>query len=411
MRIGPDLEPLLAGVRAEFPLAELVADDEALADVARALAALAVGHPAPQLPLDLRGTAFQARVWQALTRIPAGETRTYAEVAAEIGRPVGGARGGRRVRGQPCGARRAVPSRGAHGRRARRLPLGPDRQADAAGRRAASGDRRGRGGQPAAGRGERARAGDRRRPARPGCPRTWPTRSSGGRRSGSCGPGSPRSGPSRSRSSGSRVGAVALGILAAVTRTALPRRADLWRHVVVYAALQNAVPLTLFAFGQQLVPSVLAAIINAATPLTTLVVIIAAFPEEHPTPRRVAGLLTGFVGILVVIGVWRSFPAAQWQGVLACLGAITCYGLAFPYARRHIVGAPEGAAGRSPPRRSAPVRCCCFPWCSPPASRRTVRSRPRWWARCSPSARSARGWPSCGTCGSSGWSARRRRAP
>lgn len=139
------------------------------------------------------------------------------------------------------------------------------------------------------------------------------------------------------------VGAVALGILAAVTRTALPRRADLWRHVVVFAALQNAVPLTLFAFGQQLVPSVLAAIINAATPLTTLVVIIAAFPEEHPTPRRVAGLLTGFVGILVVIGVWRSFPAAQWQGVLACLGAITCYGLAFPYARRHIVGAPEGA--------------------------------------------------------------------
>jgi AraC family transcriptional regulator of adaptative response/methylated-DNA-[protein]-cysteine methyltransferase len=86
VRIGHDLEVLLAGVRAEFPRAELVADDE-LADVARALAALAVGHPAPQLPLDLRGTAFQARVWQALTRIPTGETRTYAEVALEIGRP------------------------------------------------------------------------------------------------------------------------------------------------------------------------------------------------------------------------------------------------------------------------------------------------------------------------------------
>jgi AraC family transcriptional regulator of adaptative response/methylated-DNA-[protein]-cysteine methyltransferase len=87
VRIGPDLEPLLAGVRAEFPFAELVADHDGLADVARALAALALGHPAPQLPLDLRGTAFQARVWQALTRIPTGETRTYAEVAAEIGRP------------------------------------------------------------------------------------------------------------------------------------------------------------------------------------------------------------------------------------------------------------------------------------------------------------------------------------
>lgn len=87
VRIGPELEALLDQVRAEFARAELVRDDEALADVARALAALAAGHPAPQLPLDLRGTAFQARVWQALTRIPLGETRTYAQVATEIGEP------------------------------------------------------------------------------------------------------------------------------------------------------------------------------------------------------------------------------------------------------------------------------------------------------------------------------------
>jgi AraC family transcriptional regulator of adaptative response/methylated-DNA-[protein]-cysteine methyltransferase len=87
VRIGPELEPLLDQVRAEFPRADLVHDDEALGEVATALAALAAGHPAPQLPLDLRGTAFQARVWQALTRIPVGETRTYAQVAMEIGEP------------------------------------------------------------------------------------------------------------------------------------------------------------------------------------------------------------------------------------------------------------------------------------------------------------------------------------
>lgn len=87
VRIGPDLDPLLAEVRAEFPRAELVHDPDALADVARGLAALATGHPAPDLPLDLRGTAFQARVWAALRRIPAGETRTYAQVADELGAP------------------------------------------------------------------------------------------------------------------------------------------------------------------------------------------------------------------------------------------------------------------------------------------------------------------------------------
>lgn len=138
------------------------------------------------------------------------------------------------------------------------------------------------------------------------------------------------------------IGALALGLLAALTRTRLPRRPEMWKHIVVFAALQNALPLTLFAWGQQFVPSVLASIINAATPLATLLFIIVAFPEERPTPRRVLGLLTGFGGILVVLGVWQSFPATQWYGALACLGAITCYGLALPYARRYIVGAPEG---------------------------------------------------------------------
>jgi AraC family transcriptional regulator, regulatory protein of adaptative response / methylated-DNA-[protein]-cysteine methyltransferase len=44
-------------------------------------------HPGLAVPLDLQGTAFQMRVWQALRAIPAGETRTYAEVAAAIGQP------------------------------------------------------------------------------------------------------------------------------------------------------------------------------------------------------------------------------------------------------------------------------------------------------------------------------------
>jgi AraC family transcriptional regulator of adaptative response/methylated-DNA-[protein]-cysteine methyltransferase len=48
---------------------------------------LAEPRAALDLPLDLRGTAFQRRVWEALTRIPAGETRTYSGLAAEIGAP------------------------------------------------------------------------------------------------------------------------------------------------------------------------------------------------------------------------------------------------------------------------------------------------------------------------------------
>ena len=79
---------LLGDLRQRFPRAELVADDAALADTVRwVLGFLDEPRRALELPLDLRGTAFQQRVWRALRQIPVGETRTYGEVAAAIGDP------------------------------------------------------------------------------------------------------------------------------------------------------------------------------------------------------------------------------------------------------------------------------------------------------------------------------------
>lgn len=86
VRIGSAAE-LEAGVRAEFPNATLERDDAAMTDVMTALRALCAGDAAPDLPVDVRGTAFQARVWRALREIPAGQTRSYGEVAAAIGSP------------------------------------------------------------------------------------------------------------------------------------------------------------------------------------------------------------------------------------------------------------------------------------------------------------------------------------
>ena len=77
-------------VRAAFPAAELseAAPDGRLGAWAGAVAAfLDRGGPRPDLPTDLRGTAFQRRVWQALSEIAPGETPTYAEIAARIGSP------------------------------------------------------------------------------------------------------------------------------------------------------------------------------------------------------------------------------------------------------------------------------------------------------------------------------------
>ena len=86
MRIGTQ-EQLLPELRREFHQAELVQDDQAMSDVMKALRLLANAKPAPDLPIDAAGTAFQARVWKALREIPAGETRTYSQVAQTIGDP------------------------------------------------------------------------------------------------------------------------------------------------------------------------------------------------------------------------------------------------------------------------------------------------------------------------------------
>ncbi len=83
----PD-EALLSDLRRRFPRARIEADDTALAGTVRAvLDFLEEPKQALGLPLDLRGTAFQQLVWRTLTRIPPGQTRSYAEVAAMVGNP------------------------------------------------------------------------------------------------------------------------------------------------------------------------------------------------------------------------------------------------------------------------------------------------------------------------------------
>ncbi|HWO57847.1 MAG TPA: bifunctional DNA-binding transcriptional regulator/O6-methylguanine-DNA methyltransferase Ada [bacterium] len=86
--LGDDADALTERLRASYPLARLAARDPRMGDLVGKVVAL-VREPgqAVTLPLDLRGTAFELRVWEALRRIPAGVTRTYSEIATSIGHP------------------------------------------------------------------------------------------------------------------------------------------------------------------------------------------------------------------------------------------------------------------------------------------------------------------------------------
>jgi AraC family transcriptional regulator of adaptative response/methylated-DNA-[protein]-cysteine methyltransferase len=87
-------------LRARFPYAQAEQGGEPMADlVRRAVAAVEAPERPHDLPLDVRGTAFQEAVWRELSRIPPGESLSYAALAARAGKP-----GGARAAGTACGS-------------------------------------------------------------------------------------------------------------------------------------------------------------------------------------------------------------------------------------------------------------------------------------------------------------------
>ncbi|WP_330947310.1 bifunctional DNA-binding transcriptional regulator/O6-methylguanine-DNA methyltransferase Ada [Thermomonas sp. LB-4] len=106
--LGDDPDALLRELQDRFPRAELVGGDAAFEQlVAQVVGFVEAPRIGLDLPLDIRGTAFQQRVWEALRKVPAGATVSYAEIAARIGSP-----GAVRAVAQACAANRlavAIP--------------------------------------------------------------------------------------------------------------------------------------------------------------------------------------------------------------------------------------------------------------------------------------------------------------
>ena len=130
VKLGTSDDTLAADLAAEFPGAT-IQPGTLPGGWAGAIASAIGGRPAttPDVPLDVRGTAFQWRVWKALQAIPAGETRSYAEVAASIGRPKAARAVARACATNPVAlvvpCHRVVPAAGGSGG----YRWGPDRKA------------------------------------------------------------------------------------------------------------------------------------------------------------------------------------------------------------------------------------------------------------------------------------------
>ncbi|MFE7301040.1 DMT family transporter [Streptomyces sp. NPDC057579] len=129
-------------------------------------------------------------------------------------------------------------------------------------------------------------------------------------------------------------GALVLLVFLVIKRERLPRSARTWGHLAVAAFFLNALPFSLFAYSELTIPSTLASICNATSPLWGMALSVVALSEDRPTRRRVAGLGIGFLGVLNVLGAWQGFSGTDLTGTAMALGAALSYPVGWIYVRR-----------------------------------------------------------------------------
>ncbi|MFF5727324.1 DMT family transporter [[Kitasatospora] papulosa] len=133
-------------------------------------------------------------------------------------------------------------------------------------------------------------------------------------------------------------GTAVLAVAMAVRRERLPRTAATWGHLFVAAFFLNALPFSLFAYAELTIPSTLAGICNATSPLWGMALSLVALSEDRPTRRRVAGLGLGFIGVLTVLGAWQGFSGLDLTGTVLALLASLSYPVGWIYVRRTLAG-------------------------------------------------------------------------
>ena len=133
------------------------------------------------------------------------------------------------------------------------------------------------------------------------------------------------------------LGALTVLIILLIIKQKLPNTRKAWVRANIAGFLQHTAPFALIAYGETQIPSVLAGITNAATPLWTALFSMAFIPKDRISRNEYLGVLTGFVGVLVLIGIWEGNSGENdLLGILAVVVATACYGGVVIYTRSKV---------------------------------------------------------------------------
>jgi drug/metabolite transporter (DMT)-like permease len=125
-----------------------------------------------------------------------------------------------------------------------------------------------------------------------------------------------------------------LWIILLVAGYEVPKSLKLWRSFFVLGLLNNAIPFSLIVWGQTHISSGLASIINATTPLFTVLIAGALLTDERMTPAKITGVVVGLLGVMVLIGPASLSDAGTNTAQFAIMAAAASYGFGTVYGRR-----------------------------------------------------------------------------
>ncbi|MEQ4715636.1 DMT family transporter [Nonomuraea sp. B19D2] len=136
------------------------------------------------------------------------------------------------------------------------------------------------------------------------------------------------------------LGTIALSLILLIRREQIPRGWMIWGHLAVVGFFYNALPFTLLAYAAERIPSSLSGILNATTPIFTLLVAFLVL-KEGKNRWQTIGILCGFAGVVVIMagdlgGLPGTLSDGYQVGVAFVLGASACYGAASVYTRRFL---------------------------------------------------------------------------
>jgi drug/metabolite transporter (DMT)-like permease len=132
------------------------------------------------------------------------------------------------------------------------------------------------------------------------------------------------------------LGALALIAIVIGTRRKFIVKGPALKHLALITVMAQVIPFTIFAWAIHYISSIAAGLLNSTMPLWTAILAVLMLPEEKLNPFRVSGLLLGFLGLLVLLGVWDVNFQSNWFAYIACALCTIGYAFSAIWTRKYV---------------------------------------------------------------------------